>query len=78
MNHWILLNNTFIKNAILHLETIHWSLIKDENTIIIQIIDLLLNQEESIYSCIYKLLINVYLWFMNDELTVYSCLTNDY
>jgi len=39
---------------------------------------LLLNQEESIYSCIYKLLINVYLWFMNDELTVYSCLTNDY
>jgi len=27
----------------------------DENTIIKQIIDLLLNQEESIYNCIYKL-----------------------
>jgi len=39
---------------------INWSLIKDENKIIKQIIDMLLNQEESIYSCIYKLLINVY------------------
>jgi len=39
---------------------INWSLIKDENTIIKQIIDMLLNQEESIYSCIFKLLINVY------------------
>jgi len=39
---------------------------------------MLLYQEESIYSYIYKLLINVYLCFMNDELTVYSCLTNDY
>jgi len=47
MNHWKLLNNWFIKNAILHLEMINWS-IKDENTIIKQIIDMLLNQEESI------------------------------
>jgi len=39
---------------------IHLSLIKNENTIIKQIINMLLNQEESIYSCIYKLLINVY------------------
>jgi len=38
---------------------INSSLIKDENTIITHI-DMLLNQEESIYSCIYKLLINVY------------------
>jgi len=48
MNHWQLLNNWFIKNPILHLEMINWSLIKDENTIIKQIIDMLLNQEESI------------------------------
>jgi len=60
MNHWQLLNNWFIKNAILLLEMINVSLIKDENTIIKQIIDKLLNREESIYSCIYKLLINVY------------------
>jgi len=39
---------------------INCSLIKDENTIIKQIRDMLLNQEESIYSCIYELLINVY------------------
>jgi len=39
---------------------INSSLIKDEKTIITQIINMLLNQEESIYSCIYKLLINVY------------------
>jgi len=32
-----------------------------------------INQEKSIY----KLLINVYSCFINDELTVYSCLTND-
>jgi len=56
MNHWQLLNNY----AILHLEMINWSLIKDENTIIKQIIDMLLNKEEIIYSCIYKLLINVH------------------
>jgi len=39
-----------------------------KNAIIKQIIDMLLNQEESIYSCIYKLLINVRinsLWMMN-------------
>jgi len=39
---------------------------------------MLLNREEIIYSCIYKLFINVYSCFMNDELIVYSCLTNDY
>jgi len=44
----------------LHLEMINLSLMKDENTIIKQIIDMLLNEEESIYSCIYELLINVY------------------
>jgi len=59
MNHWQLLNTVsgLKKYPILHLEMINWSLIKDENTIIKQIIDMLLNQ---IYSCIYKLLINVY------------------
>jgi len=39
---------------------INWSLINYENTIIKQIKDMLLNQEERIYSCIYKLRINVY------------------
>jgi len=39
---------------------INGSLIKDETTIIKQIIDILLNQEERIYSCIYKLLIMLY------------------
>jgi len=39
---------------------INRSLRKDENTIIKQIIEKLLNQEECIYCCIYKLLINVY------------------
>jgi len=48
MNYWQLLDNWFIKNAILHLEMINYSLIKDEKTIIKQIIDTLLNQEESI------------------------------
>jgi len=38
---------------------INGSLIKDETTIIKQIIDILLNQER-IYSCIYKLLIMLY------------------
>jgi len=64
MNHWKLCYklcyNWFIKNAILHLEMINRSLRKDENTIIKQIIEKLLNQEECIYCCIYKLLINVY------------------
>jgi len=39
---------------------INCSLTKYENTIIKRIIDMLINQEKSIYSCIYKLLINVY------------------
>jgi len=39
---------------------INWSLIKYENTIIKHIIDMLINQEQIIYRCIYKLLINVY------------------
>jgi len=62
MNHWKLFNNWLIKNAILHLEMINWSLVKEnaiKNTVIKQIIDMLLNQEENIYSCIYKMLINV-------------------
>jgi len=39
---------------------INYSLIKDEKTIIKQIIDTLLNQEESIYSSFHKLLTKVY------------------
>jgi len=37
---------------------INRSLIKYENIIIKHIIEMLINQEQSIYSCIYKLLIN--------------------
>jgi len=59
MNDWQLLNNWFVNIAIPHLEIINWSVTKYENTIIKRIIDILINQEESIYSCIYKLLINV-------------------
>jgi len=60
MSDWQLLNNWFVNNAILHLEIINWSLTKYENTIIKRIIDMRINQEKSIYSYIYKLLINVY------------------
>jgi len=59
MNDWQLLNNWFVNNAIFHLEMINWSLTKYENTIINRIIDMLINQEKT-FSCIYKLLINVY------------------
>jgi len=47
MNHWKLLNKWFIKNAILHLEMINWSLIKDENTTIKQIIDMFSIEKKS-------------------------------
>jgi len=49
-----------VNNVILNLEMINWSLIKYENTFIKHIIDMLINQEQSIYRCIYKLLTNVY------------------
>jgi len=58
MNDWQYLNNWFVNNAILHLGIINWSLTKYENTIIKRIIDMLINQEDIIYSFIYKLLIN--------------------
>ncbi len=57
MNHWQLLNNLFINNIILNLEMIHLSLIKYENKIIKHDI---YAQEQRLYSCIYKLLNNVY------------------
>ncbi len=57
MNHWQLLNNLFVNNIILNLEIIHLSLIKYENTIIKNDI---YAQEQRLYSCIYKLLNNVY------------------
>jgi len=57
MNDRQLLNNWFVNDAIFHLEIINWSLTKYDNTIIKQIMDVLINQEKSIYCCIYKLLI---------------------
>jgi len=42
MNHWQLLNNWFINNAILHLDMINESLIKYEHAIIKHIIDMIL------------------------------------
>ncbi len=60
MNHWQLLTNWFVNNVILNLEMMNLSLIKYENMIIKHIIYMLINEEKSIYSCIYKLLTNVY------------------
>ncbi len=53
MNHWQ-------HNAMLNLEMKNLSLINYENKIIKNIIYMLINQDQNIYSCIYKLLTTVY------------------
>jgi hypothetical protein len=63
MNQWQHLNNWFVKNAILNLKMIQWSLINYENTIIKHIIDMLIVKIKAFIA----VFINC---FINDEWTV--------